>query len=367
LAEARNPAILAGSRLVPADAVAEVVSLAEQLGAPAFSEPTHAHGRLGFPADHSLYAQTLPLWAPEISKRLDEFDVLLVAGMDLLREYVYHGPEPAIPPNMRVVHLDEDPYQIEKNFRVEVGVLGDVKESLAELGRALSDCMPPEGREHAIARGRKRAEGHHQAQAELRKRIAARQDVRPMPGSVMMSALADILPPNVAVIEEAVTTTGTLFERLGALKNTSGYFAQRGWALGWGLGCALGVKLAWPDRPVLAILGEGAAMYGIQGLWSAARYKLDVTFVISNNAQYQILKAGAAGMGLPAARAGQFVGMDLDGPEINMVALAQAMGVAAERVTEPADLARKVQASLAQGGGPRLFDVPIERTLAGPA
>jgi benzoylformate decarboxylase len=367
LAEARNPAILAGSRLVSGDCVAEVVALAEQLGAPAFSEPTHAHGRLGFPADHPLYAQTLPLWAPEISERLAEFDVLLVAGADVMREYVYHGPQPAIPPHIRVLHLDEDPYQIEKNFRVEVGVLGDVKESLAELGRALGDCLPREGRDRAAARGQKRAQRHREAQAELRKRIAARQEVRPLPGNVMMAALAEILPPEVAVIEEAVTTTNTLFERLGALKNTSGYFAQRGWALGWGLGCALGVKLAWPDRPVLAILGEGAAMYGIQGLWSAARYKLDVTFVISNNAQYQILKAGAAGLGLPAARAGQFVGMDLQQPEINMVALAQALGVAAERVTEPADLAKKVQASLAHGGGPRLFDVPIERTLAGPA
>ena len=70
---------------------------------------------------------------------------------------------------------------------------------------------------------------------------------------------------------------------------------------------------------MLALLGEGAAMYGIQGLWSAAHHKLNVTFVICNNAQYQILKAGAGGFGLPAARAGKFVGMDLSGPEIDMV------------------------------------------------
>lgn len=130
-----------------------------------------------------------------------------------------------------------------------------------------------------------------------------------------------------AVIEEAVTTTNTTFQRLGALRNTSGYFGHRGWALGWGLGCALGVKLAWPQRPVLALLGEGAAMYGIQGLWSAAHHKLNVTFVVCNNAKYQILKAGAGSLGLPAAKAGKFVGMDLTGPEVDMVALAEALGV----------------------------------------
>ena len=126
------------------------------------------------------------------------------------------------------------------------------------------------------------------------------------------------------------------------------------------------MKLAWPDRPVLALLGEGAAMYGIQGLWSAAHYQLGVTFVICNNAQYQILKAGAASFGLPAATSGKFVGMDLNSPEIDMVALAQALGVRAERVSEPEELAEKVAQSMAAADGPRLFDVPIERSLAGP-
>jgi benzoylformate decarboxylase len=365
LASAKNPAILAGSRVTEADAVAELVRVAEQLGAPAFSEPGHAHGRLSFPADHALYAQTLPLWAPDIASRLAEFDVLLVAGMDLLREYVYHGPKPAIPPHVRLIHFDESPYEIGKNFPVEVGVLGDSKESLCELGRLLAVEMSPEDRELAAGRGLARAQQHRKVQDELRRKIAARRDVRPLPAAVLMESLSAVLPADVAVVEEAVTTTNTMFERLGALKNTNGYFGHRGWALGWGLGCALGVKLAWPERPVLALLGEGASLYGIQGLWSAAHHRLNVTFVICNNAQYQILKAGAGGLGLPAARQGKFVGMDLSQPEVDIVSLAQALGVAAERVTEPDELAQKVRQSFA-GDGPRLFDVPIERSLAGP-
>jgi benzoylformate decarboxylase len=366
LAAARNPALLVGSRITEADAVAELVAVAERLGAPAFSEPGHSHGRLSFPADHPLYAQTLPLWAPEIASRLAEFDVLLVVGMDLLREYIYHGPQGAIPAHVRLVHLDESPYEIGKNFPVEVGVLGDPKEGLAELASLLDTAMSPSQREAAAARGESRGRLHRELQSKLRARIASRRDARPMPGSVLMESLARILPPDVAVIEEAVTTSNSTFQRLGALRNTSGYFGHRGWALGWGLGCSLGVRLAWPERPVLALVGEGAAMYGIQALWSAAHYKLAVTFVICNNAQYQILKAGAAGLGLPHAKAGKFVGMDLSGPEIDMVGLAGSLGVKAQRVSEPEELAAKVAASLAASDGPCLFDVPIERSLAGP-
>ncbi len=366
LAAARNPAILVGSRITEADAVAELVAVAECLGAPVFSEPGHAHGRLSFPADHPLYAQTIPLWAPAIAQRLSEFDVLLVAGMDLLREYVYHGPQPALPPHLRLIHIDENPYQIGKNYPVEVGLLADSKVALAELGALLAAQLSSEARQQAAARGEARARLHREIQAKLRKQIAAQRDVRPMPGGVLMESLSHVLPKNVAVVEEAVTTTNTTFQRLGALRNTDGYFGHRGWALGWGLGCSLGVKLAWPTRPVMALLGEGAAMYGIQGLWSAAHHKLNVTFVICNNAQYQILKAGAAGLGLPAAQSGKFVGMDLTEPEVDMVALAQALGVRAERVSEPDELAAKVGDSLKSDNSPRLFDVPIERSLAGP-
>ena len=178
----------------------------------------------------------------------------------------------------------------------------------------------------------------------------------------LMGAIARVLPEDVAVVEEAVTTTNTYLERLGALRNATGYFGHRGWALGWGLGCAIGAKLAWPERPVLALLGDGAALYGIQGLWTAAHERIPVTFVICNNAQYQILKVGARGLGLPHARQGEFVGLDIVAPEIDYVALAQSFGVTAQRITEPDAVAGAVAESFA-AGEPRLIEVPISREL----
>ncbi len=359
---AKNGAILVGSRVQEADAVEELVRLAERLGMPVISESGTTHGRLAFPCDHPLYSQGLPLWAPEVYQRLKPYDVLLVVGMDLLRQYVYHEPPQAIPGHIRLVHLDEDPYQLNKNYPLEVGLIGDTKAGLAELVGVVEQLMTPQQRQAAQQRTQRFAAEHAAAAKAAREEALAQRDQRPMSPGVFMEAIARALPPDVAVIEEAVTTTNTMLERLAALKNTSGYFGHRGWALGWGLGVSIGVKLAWPDRPVLAILGEGAALYGIQGLWSAAHYHLPVTFVIPNNAQYQILKVGSAGLQLPHALKGKFHGMDLVEPEIDMVSLARSLGVDAVRIEEPEALSDAVRKSLA-GDKPLLIDVPISRAV----
>ncbi|HZL88697.1 MAG TPA: thiamine pyrophosphate-binding protein [Pirellulaceae bacterium] len=361
LVAAKNPAILAGSRVTERDAIGELVQVAERLGAPVITESGTTHGRLALPSDHPLNAQGLPLWSPEVRERLKEYDVLLVVGMDLLRQYVYYEPSCAIPENIKLVHIDEESWQIGKNYPVEVGVIGETKASLSELLLELDDQISDKQRLEIGRRRNAHATGHTEARKQLQKRIDEELSIRPLTPLGLMGALAKILPPDVAVIEEAVTTTNTTFERLGALKNTTGYFGHRGWALGWGLGVSIGVKLAWPDRPVLALLGEGASLYGIQGLWSAARYKIPVVFVICNNAQYQILKIGARGLQLPQAIAGKYEGMDLVEPEVDLVAMARGLGVEARRISDSEELCAAVTAAWKANDKPVLFDVPISR------
>lgn len=360
LALAKNPAIVAGSRVTEAGAVDALVAVAEALGAPVFSESATSHGRCPFPPKHPLNGQQLPLWAPDVQAKLAEFDVLLVVGLDLLRMYVHHEPPQAVPSTCKLVHLDENPWQIGKNYPVEVGLIGDLRAGLEELLMMLgTEFVANEDAEHAAQeRGRRRGAKHAEIRDALRARVESERDQRPMTPSTLMNAIGGVLPGNVAVVEEAVTTTDFLLQRLGILQNTDGYFAHRGWALGWGLGCAIGVKLAWPDRPTLAILGDGAAMYGIQGLWTAARYNVPVTFVVCNNSQYRILKDGARMLGMPAAQQGAFLGMDLAPPAIDFVKLSESLGVEARRIDEPDALAAAVRESLA-GDRPRLIEVPI--------
>jgi benzoylformate decarboxylase len=121
----------------------------------------------------------------------------------------------------------------------------------------------------------------------------------------------------------------------------------------------MGVSLAAGDRPVLGLIGDGSAMYSIQGLWTAARYGLRSIFVICNNGQYLILKRRLHAYNGPAAKQQTYIGIDLVQPAIKFVELAQALGVYAERAERPADLQQALKAAL-QRPGPTLIDVPLE-------
>jgi benzoylformate decarboxylase len=221
--------------------------------------------------------------------------------------------------------------------------------------------MTSSQKQAARARGEARARQHAATRDVLRREASEQWAARPIAPACLMESLARVLPPDVAVVEEAPTTTmGCYFERAGVLKNTSGYFAQRGWALGWGLNCAIGVQLAWPERPVLALIGDGSAMYGIQGLWSAAHYGIPVTVVVCNNTEYRILKDCAKELELPAAMAERFESLDIVSPSIDYVGLARSLGVKACRVSGPEDLAAAVSESFA-GDVPQLIEVPVAR------
>ena len=362
LAAARNPGILVGSRICEADAVGELVAVAERLGAPVIHEASTSHGRSSFPSAHPLAGGFLAFWSPEVRGQLAEFDVLLVAGMKLMQQYIYHEPWRPIPEHVKLVQIDDDPWELNKNYPLEVGVVGHPKPALAELAAELDRRMTPAELEAAQARGTSRGEAHLAGRESLRREAESLFDVRPIAPLALMECLARVLPADVAVVEESPTTTGCYFERTGTLGNTSGYFAHRGWALGWGLNCAIGVKLAWPERPVLALIGDGSAMYGIQGLWTAARYQVPVTFVITNNTEYRILKDCARVMNLPSAAAGNFLGLDTVEPAVDFVSLAHSLGVPARRVSEPEELAAAVSESLT-ADKLQLIEVPVRQPM----
>lgn len=360
LAGAQRPVILAGSRVAESGGSAELASLAERLGAAVYDESATSHGRLPMAPDHPCYAGSLPLWSPEIHQLLAGRDVLFAVGINLLRQYLYHEPARPLPADARLVQLDDHAWEIGKNYAVDVGLMGDPKMGLAELDSLLAQSMTGE---QVAAAGRRRAQLAAR-RADERSRLEAdllQQHIRrPMTAATLMAAVGRVLPPRSAVVQEAATTHQFLLERLGTIKDPAGYFAHRGWALGWGIGCALGVQLAWPDRPVIGLLGDGAAVFGIQGLWTAARYQIPVAFLVANNAQYKILKTSGDILKLPHLTRGQHVGMDLVRPEIDFVGLARSFGMEADRICAPDALSERLRAWL-EHPQPLLLDVPIER------
>ncbi|HYV06862.1 MAG TPA: thiamine pyrophosphate-dependent enzyme, partial [Blastocatellia bacterium] len=133
-------------------------------------------------------------------------------------------------------------------------------------------------------------------------------------------------------------------------------------SLGLGVPAAVGVKLAMPKRQVLCAVGDGSALYSIQSLWTAARYKLGVVFVVFNNTSYMILKGGLAAMGGESIKRGVFTGMDLTEPEIDFVKLAESMGVSARQVTRASELRGALDWALGEDR-PALLDVSILRDV----
>jgi len=122
---------------------------------------------------------------------------------------------------------------------------------------------------------------------------------------------------------------------------------------------SLGVKLAAPDRPVVAVVGDGSAMWSIQSLWTAAHYDIPVTYVICANARYcQVKIMQKLLMGEKAK--GRDLGMDLDEPIIDFCQLAQAMGVQGQKVERPEKLSEALKSAL-ESDQPSVVEVYIEK------
>ncbi len=252
IANASAPVILAGSRVTESGACDQLVKLAEQLGAPVYSECNTSHGRLPMPADHPLYCGPLPLWTPHVRELLNAHDVLFVVGMNFLRLYIWQEAANPFSESTRIIHLDVNVAEIGKNYPVDVPLLGDIREGLTFISDEIALKLTLDRKRLVRDRVESRRREKETQRRDLESTIASERTRRPISASVLMDCIAEAAPPNFAFVDEATTTTQHLLERLGVLKDPTALFAHRGWALGWGIGCAIGVKLAWPDRPVLA-------------------------------------------------------------------------------------------------------------------
>lgn len=171
-----------------------------------------------------------------------------------------------------------------------------------------------------------------------------------------------LLPENAIVVDEGITST----LMLGAL--TAGaprhdLLTLTGGAIGQGLPSAAGAAVACPDRPVVALIGDGTAMYTIQALWTMAREKLDVTSIIFNNASYSVLNIELERVGADQAGSKARSQLDLHGPVLNFAQLAQGMGVHAVRVDTAEAFTKALEYALSHPG-PHLIEALVPESLS---
>ena len=355
-AAAKAPVIVAGDGVARAGAQAELVALAETIGAAVHGEPIHR--RLSFPGDHPLWRGGLYPTATAVAKALERFDTVLIAGANVFT-WLFHAPGSPFGANQRVVQIDDDPREISRSYPVTLGIVAAVRAALSDLHEAVAKRQDDSAR----AAARERTATLARARDEHARRVAATADAAasrvPIAPEYLMRTLATLLPPDALIVDESASSLAHVLRHLpfGA---GSDFFGSKTGTLGWAMGAALGVQLAHPRRKVVATIGDGSVMYAPQALWTAAHRNLPVTYVVANNASYAILKSGMLTFGLPAAKRGVFPGMDLVDPEIDYLALARSMGVLAVRVDKPGGL-RDVLARALAHEGPTLVDVLIDR------
>jgi benzoylformate decarboxylase len=352
LLAAKNPVIVAGHEIVTSDAFEDAAHLADALGAPVYQQTVVSGAH--FPSEHLLFLGQLSRDQRRVRELLDPYDMLVCVGADVLQMSVHSDVEP-LPPHLEVIQLGLRDWEMGKNYPAALAVRADVQESLKALMPVILELGGTARRERAGAAARAFSDRNWSAKRKaLRNKAAAKSDAQPIDPDWLMMRLCDHLPADAIVVDEGLTSAASL-NGLFPFRDRYGYFGNISGGIGWGIAAAVGVQLAQPERPVVAILGDGSAMYSIQALWSAANQKLPVIFVICNNGGYRIIKQR-----LKAFHGDErFIGMDFRDPDIDIAGLARSFGVRSHRVEDGAAFDTLFSEALA-GSEPVLLDVVVD-------
>ena len=360
LAQAENPMIVVGDRVAQSGAVGQIVRLAEQLGAKVYAA---SFSEVNFPTSHRLYAGALNLNNPATRQQFAGTDVVLAVGANVFNSFLY-VPDGFLEPTTKLVHLDSNVRELEKIYPTEVAILADPRAGLEDLTDALGQDMSAAAQEAAAIRAATCADEKRQSTEQYRQRLISIWDRRPMPVERMMHELAEASPDGTILADESITSQPALMREF-TFDEPGSFYGIRGGALGWAMPGALGVKLANPDRPVLAVVGDGASMYTVQALWTASRYNIPVVYAICNNRSYRILKVNMdiylRRMLNDQQRQSEYVGMEFANP-LDLAAVAQGMGVAGERIEDPEALGPALRRAY-DSGKPAVIDVSIDGSV----
>ena len=357
LASAEQPAIMAGHQVPDAGAIAELAALAEMLGAPVFT--TAQVPKLIFPSSHPLYYSRVPPMGFSLPGLDGPADALLAIGSGLFKQ-LFSVPAPLLPPSTKLIHLDVDPQAVGRDCAAEVALVADPKIAIAELTDEVGRLMSPD----RAAKSRKRFDrlkaARDQARAAREEDFAKDRDAVPIRPSRALKEISDALPDDAVVVDEAVMLTSYV-EYVFEFSRPGSYFSANA-CLGWGLAASMGTALAASGRPVVALVGDGSALFGVQALWTASRYRIPVVMVVLNNAGFAAIKWAFSmydGKGLPD---GVDLGCELG--DVDFPGLAQAFGIQARRIEEPAAIGPAV-AEAVRAESPVLLDIALDPTDVG--
>jgi benzoylformate decarboxylase len=357
LGDAKHPIIIMGDGVAFAGAQDELQRIAETVGAEVYGAD---NSEVNLSHLHPLYKGNLGhMFGASSSKITTKADAVLIVGTYVFPE-VYPNLYNVFGDGAKIVHIDLNPYEIAKNFPVDLGLVADPKLTLGALTVALETRMDVDHKEAAASRlFASRRANDEKRESQLAHDAQVRNDV-PMRPVAFMEALAKHAPADTILFDEALTTSPYVTRHMPRTERDS-FFQTRGGSLGVGIPGAIGLKLARPDQTVIGFTGDGGSMYTIQALWTAARYNIGAKFVICNNQSYMLLKENIVQywqdqVGVPVHKFPS--GFDLDNPVVDFAALARSMGVPAVCVDHPDKCEAAVHEMLTTPG-PFLVDLVL--------
>jgi benzoylformate decarboxylase len=308
LSRARSPVMVVGAGAASADAWSASVRLAEHIGCPVWQEAFGAQA--GFPQDHPLFAGHLPANRSALRAALDAHDLVLALGAPVFRQYPYE--EGALLQNATRCVLITDDLSEARRSPVDLAVVASPASACAELFELVSGCSSASAR------------------ATFRSRVQEPPgEDSPLRAGHVLFELGERLPSSTILVEEVPSNRAELHERLPA-REPLGFLSAAMGGLGFGLPAAIGLRMALPDRPVVAVIGDGSSLYSIQALWSAVEYRSGVLVVVLANGGYAIMDrlVAQAGGTPPWPRLAR----------LDIAAIASGFGCRARRITTRQEL-----------------------------
>jgi benzoylformate decarboxylase len=326
LAAATNPVLVVGAGVDAEGGWEAAVVLAERCSLPVYWAPVEH--RCGFPTAHSAFQGMLPASPAGVRKALQGHDLVLVVGAATFRYYL-DGEGPLLPPGAELVMITSDPDQA---ARAPIGdaVVGDVGLALRWLVAAVpmtTRPAPPAGPPPPQV-----PPGHT------------------LTIPAVYAALASLQRRDPVLVAESPSTTRVCVEQLRFARPGS-FYGPAGASLGFGVSAAIGVQMGQPERPVIAVVGDGSLQYSAPALWTAVRHEVPVTVLVLRNDEYGVLKDYRDQLGLSHVPG-------LDVPGLDNLALAKAYGMPAQRVDTVAELREALHRAVSEPA-PRLIEVPV--------
>ena len=328
LEEAKSPVMVAGPDIDASGGWDLAIALSERQGLPVWAIPATGSGRLGFPEGHPHFRGALPPAIGPLAETLEGHDLILVVGASVFAYYPY-VPGELLPEGAALVQITSDP---DEAARAPMGdaIVADVALTLERLLEQIHESSRDAG--------------------PARPDPEPGEEQDPITGTAAMRALGGVFPDEGIVVLEAPSATLALRNQLRISRPGSYYFGAGG-GLGFGLAAAVGVQMAQPDRPVVAVIGEGSVQYAVTALWTAAAYEVPFTVLVLRNSEYAILKWFSMAEQVEGAP-----GLDL--PALDTAAIATGYGVNSQRVETADELSGALGRAIASER-PELVEVGV--------